>query len=88
MIGRAEVMAIAARRGWRCRFLAEEAAPEGGAQGRPDRAVLAELLRSMPAAEVSVMICGPEPMTMAVMRHLEALGVRPEHVVYELFDYA
>ncbi|MGK7865569.1 ferredoxin reductase family protein [Falsiroseomonas sp. E2-1-a4] len=88
LICRAEMVAIAERRGWRYRFLAEEAAPEGGAQGRPDRGVLAELLRVVPVAEVTVMICGPEPMTMAVMRYLEALGVPPEHVVYELFDYA
>jgi ferredoxin-NADP reductase len=34
------------------------------------------------------MICGPEPMTMAVARELESLGVPPERLIYELFDYA
>lgn len=88
LVCRAEVAAIAQRRGWRLRLLAEEAAPPGGAQGRPDRAVLAGLLHGAPAAEVTAMICGPEPMTMAVMRHLEALGVPPARMIYELFDYA
>ncbi len=88
LVCRAEVLAIAERRGWHCRFLTEEAASEGVAQGRPDREVLAELLRGVPAEDVTVMICGPEPMTMAVMRDLEALGVPSAHLVYEFFDYA
>lgn len=88
LVCRAEVMAIAERRGWRCCFLAEEGAPEGGMQGRPNREVLAGLLRGGAAAEVTAMVCGPEPMTMAVIRDLEALGVPSGRIVYELFDYA
>jgi ferredoxin-NADP reductase len=37
---------------------------------------------------MTAMICGPEPMTMAVARHLESLGVPPSRILYELFDYA
>lgn len=88
LVCRAEVAAMAARRGWRTAFLAEEAAPEGGLRGIPDRAVLAGLLQGFAPAEVTAMICGPEPMTMAVIGHLEALGLRPARIVYELFDYA
>lgn len=88
VVCRAEMAALAARHGWRVLFLAEEGAAEGVQPGRPDANRLAGLLAGWPPGEVTAMICGPEPMTMAVARHLEALGVPPGRLVYELFDYA
>ncbi len=88
LVCRAELSAMAARRGWRALFLAEEGAAEGVTPGMPDAAKLAALLEGWPPGEVTAMICGPEPMTMAVARQLESLGVPPGRLVYELFDYA
>jgi len=88
LVCRAELAAMAARRGWRCLFLAEEAAAAGVEPGMPDPARLGALLADGPRQAVTAMICGPEPMTMAVVRHLEALGVPRGGLVYELFDYA
>lgn len=88
LVSRAEMAALAARRGWRALFLAEQGAAEGVARGMPDAARLDALLGDWPRQAMTAMICGPEPMTMAVARHLEALGVPPERLVYELFDYA
>lgn len=88
LVCRQETAAIAARRGWRTLYLSEEDAPEGVAQGvmTPER--LAALIAGWHPAEITALICGPEPMTMAVARHLEALGVPSRRIVYELFDYA
>lgn len=88
LVCRAEMEALAARRGWRSLFLAEEGTAEGVAPGMPDAAKLASLLADWPRQAITAMICGPEPMTMAVARHLESLGVPPERLIYELFDYA
>jgi ferredoxin-NADP reductase len=88
LVCRAETAAIAARHGWRALFLAEEDAPEGVTQGIMERARLAALIEGWDPAEVTAMICGPEPMTMAVARHLESLGLPRAGIVYELFDYA
>ena len=88
LVCRAETAAIAARRGWRSLFLAEEDAPDGVTQGVMDRERIAALIAGWDPASLTAMICGPEPMTMAVARHLEALGVPPGRIVYELFDYA
>jgi len=88
LVCRDETSAIAARHGWRALFLAEEDAPEGVTQGIMDRARLAALIEGWDPAEVTAMICGPEPMTMAVARHLESLGLPRAGIVYELFDYA
>jgi ferredoxin-NADP reductase len=77
-----------ARHGWRTLFLSEEDAPEGVTQGIMDRDRIAALVAGWEAGRVTAMMCGPEPMTMAVARHLEALGVPPGRIVYELFDYA
>jgi len=88
LVQRDELAAIAARRGWRTLFLSEEDAPAGVAQGLMDRARVAALIEGWEPGRLTAMMCGPEPMTMAVARHLEALGLPPERVVYELFDYA
>ncbi|MDW8398138.1 MAG: ferredoxin reductase family protein [Acetobacteraceae bacterium] len=88
LVCRAETTAIAARRGWRTLFLAEEDAPEGVTQGVMERARIAALIEGWVAEDLTAMICGPEAMTMAVARHLESLGVPPGRIVYELFDYA
>jgi predicted ferric reductase len=88
LVRRDELAAIAARRGWRTLFLSEEDAPEGVTQGIMDRDRIAALVAGWEAGRVTAMMCGPEPMTMAVARHLEALGVPPGRIVYELFDYA
>jgi predicted ferric reductase len=88
LVCRAETAATAARRGWRILFLAEDDAPEGVTQGVMDRARIAALIEGWNVKEMTAMICGPEPMTMAVARHLESLGVPPSRILYELFDYA
>lgn len=88
LVCRHELADIARRRGWRCLFLAEEGRAEGVAHGIADRQRIEGLLRGWQASEIGAMICGPEPMTMAVARVLEELGVSPERIVYELFDYA
>ena len=83
-----ELRAIASRRGWRIRFMAEEGATGDVLPGMPDREGLARLIEGWPPTEVSAMVCGPGPMTMAVLRELESLGLPSRHLVYELFDYA
>lgn len=89
LVCRAEVEAIAARRGWRVLHLAEEGAiPPPVQAGVMTAEHLATLIAGWNSAEVTAMICGPEPMTMAVVRQLEALGLPPEGLRYELFDYA
>jgi ferredoxin-NADP reductase len=88
LVRREEMAAMAGRRGWRTMFLAEEDEPQGVVQGRMDRELVAALIEGWDPARVTAMMCGPEPMTMAVARHLEALGVPPGRIVYELFDYA
>lgn len=88
LVCRAETTAIAARRGWRTLFLAEEVAPDGVTQGVMERARIAVLIEGWDVKDLTAMICGPEPMTMAVARHLESLGVPQARIVYELFDYA
>lgn len=88
LVCRAEMQAMVARHGWRSLFLAEEGAAEGVSPGMPDAACLARLLQGWAPGQVTAMICGPEPMTMAVARQLESLGVPPANLVYELFDYA
>lgn len=89
LVCRAEVEAIAARRAWRVLHLAEEGAILPPVQaGLMTRERLAALIAGWDLAAVTAMICGPEPMTMAVLRQLEALGVPPEGLRYELFDYA
>ncbi|WP_372624222.1 ferric reductase-like transmembrane domain-containing protein [Falsiroseomonas sp.] len=89
LVCRAEVAAIAARHGWRVLHLAEEGEiPPPVETGLMQRDRLAALISGWNPAEVTAMICGPEPMTMAVVRHLEALGVPPGGLRYELFDYA
>lgn len=88
LVCRAELAEIARRRCWRAMFLSEEDEAEGVARGMPDRQRLQALLAGWNPAEVGAMLCGPEPMTMAVARMLEEIGVRPDRLVYELFDYA
>jgi predicted ferric reductase len=88
LVCRAEMQALAARRGWRTLFLAEEGTAEGVSPGMPDAAKLAALLGAWPRQTITAMICGPTPMTMAVARQLETLGGPPERLIYELFDYA
>jgi predicted ferric reductase len=88
LVCRAETAARATRRGWRALFLSEEDAPEGVTQGIMDQARIGGLIAGFDPGRLTVMICGPEPMTMAVARHLEALGVPPGRILYELFDYA
>jgi predicted ferric reductase len=88
LVRRDELTAIAARHGWRTMFLSEEDAPDGVARGLMDRAHVAALIEGWEPGRITAMMCGPEPMSMAVARHLEALGVPPERVVFELFDYA
>lgn len=88
LVCRHETSAIGTRRGWRTLFLAEEDAREGVTQGVMDRARIAALIEGWNPTEMTAMICGPEPMTMAVARHLESLGVPPSRIIYELFDYA
>jgi len=88
LVRRDEITATAARRSWRALFLAEEDAPPGVEQGLMDRERIAALIRGWEPGQVTAMMCGPEPMTMAVAGHLEALGVPPDRIIYELFDYA
>jgi predicted ferric reductase len=88
LVCRAELGAIARRRSWRTLFLAEEDEADGVARGMPDRQRLEALLAGWNPAEAGAMLCGPEPMTMAVARMLEGIGVSPDRIVYELFDYA
>jgi predicted ferric reductase len=88
LVRRDELSAIAARHGWRTLFLSEEDAPPGVVQGRMERERIAALIEGWAPGRVTAMMCGPEPMTMAVAGHLEALGLAPGRIVYELFDYA
>jgi predicted ferric reductase len=89
LVCRAEVAAIAARRGWRLLHLAEEGAiPPPVQAGLMTQDRLTALIAGWNPTEVTAMICGPEPMTMAVVHQLEALGLPAVGLRYELFDYA
>ncbi len=68
-------------------FLVDEPPPQwGGGVGEIDAAVLE---RALPLAPERCLcpVCGPTPMILAVERHLRALGVPRDNIVYERFEY-
>jgi ferredoxin-NADP reductase len=90
LVEREEVAAIAAAHpGWHALWRSEEDGEAPGvSMGLLDRAAIAEAIEGIAPTEMLVMICGPEPMTLAVATLLEEMGVPPGQIVFELFDYA
>jgi len=83
-----ELRAIAARRGWKLRFHLDEPPPDwvGGVGGFTLEAYR-EAISARPAELWLCLACGPTPMLLAAERDLLILGMAPEHIVYERFDY-
>jgi predicted ferric reductase len=69
-------------------IVSEAGAPDfDGEVGRLDAARLARLLDGLDRGETVALMCGPGPMVAAVADALEDLGLAPERIVYERFDY-
>ena len=56
-------------------------------KGPISRDHLAEIMDGLDVGDTAVMICGPGGMMSAVCGGMTSLGVPPEHIRYERFDY-
>lgn len=88
LLGKQEIEAMAERLDLRAWFVVEE--PDStwqGETGRVDRAMLERALHDLPRGQTRAMACGPTIFMVKSADTLIALGLDPDRVHYERFDY-
>ncbi|MFQ3623497.1 MAG: ferric reductase-like transmembrane domain-containing protein [Acetobacteraceae bacterium] len=83
-----ELRATATARGFGLSFRVQDGPlPEHATRGRVTRDALAAALEGLEPARTLALVCGPTAMMLAVAADLEALGLRPEAILYERFAH-